>query len=66
MATMIAISKGKKGKVISFGKTVDLLTMIATSSRALAERVQKEKGVSLENAEEIIIECIRDAMKALK
>ena len=27
MGTMIAISKGKRGKVISFGKTVDLLTM---------------------------------------
>ena len=66
MGTMIAISKGKRGKVILFGKTLDLLTMIATSSRALAERVQKEKGVSVENAEEIIIECIREGMKVLK
>ena len=66
MGTMIAISKGNRGKVISFGKTVDLLTMMVTSSRALAERVQKEKGVSMEKAEEIIIESIRDGMKVLK
>lgn len=60
------IQKIKKAKVKAVGKTLDLLTLFVTISKCLAERISEEKGVNLEKAEDIVVDCIKDGMKTVK
>ena len=66
MGIIFAFTKNKKAKVKAVGKTFDLLTLLVSISRCLAERISKEKGVSLEKAENIVIDCIKDGMKTIE
>ena len=58
--------KNKKAIVKVVGKTLDLLTLLVAISKCLTERISKEKGVSLEKAEDIVVDCIKDWMKTIK
>lgn len=58
--------KNKKAKVRAVGKTLELLTLLVAISKCLIERLSKEKGVSLEEAEDIVIDCIKDGMKTIE
>lgn len=66
MKIMFAYTKNRKVKVKATGKTLDLLTLFVAISKCLAERISIEKGVSLEKAEDIVVDCIKDGMKIVK
>ena len=62
---MIAINKNDKAKVKAVGKTLSLLTLLVAISKCLAEKISKEKGVSMEEAENIVVDCIKDGIKTI-
>ena len=66
MGIVFACSKNKKAKVKAVGKTLDLLTLLIAVSKCLVERISEEKGVSLEKAEDIVVDCIKNSMKTIK
>lgn len=63
---MLAYSKNKKAKVKAAGKTLSLLTLLVAISKCLTERISKEKGVSMKEAEDIVVDCIKDGMKTIE
>ncbi len=63
---MFATLKGEKAKAKAAGKTLNLMTLLVAISKCLAERISEEKGVSLEKAEDIVVDCIKDGMKTIK
>ena len=60
------IYKESKSKDKSGGKTLNLLTLLMAISKCLAERISIEKGVGIEKAENIIVDCIKDGMKTVE
>lgn len=66
MEIVFACSKNKKAEVKAVGKTLDLLTLLVAISKCLTERILEERGVSLEKAEDIVVDCIKDGMKTIK
>lgn len=66
MKIIFAYKKNQKVKVKAIGKTLSLLTLLVSISKCLAERVSEEKGASIEKAEDIVIDCIKDGMKTIK
>ena len=65
MEIVFACSKNKKAKVKAVGKTLNLMTLLVAISKCLVERISEEKGVSLEKAENIVVDCIKDGMKTI-
>lgn len=63
---LFAYSKNKKAKVKTIGKTFNLLILLVPISKLLAEKISKEKGVSMSEAENIVTDCIREGMKTVK
>lgn len=57
--------KNQKAKVKAVGKTFSLLILVVAISKCLSERISKEKGISLEVAENIVVDCIKDGMKTM-
>lgn len=55
--------KNQNTNVKEVGKTLSLLTLLVAKSKYLAERISKEKGVSWKEAENIVIDWIKDGMK---
>lgn len=66
MGVIVSYSKKKKANVKVAGKTLNLLLLLVSISKCLAERIAKEKGVCLVEAENIIIDCVKDGMKTIK
>ena len=66
MEIILSYSKNKKAKVRAAGKTLSLLTLLVAISKCLVERISKEKGVSLTEAENIVVDCIKDGMKTIE
>ena len=66
MGIVFACSKNKKAKVKAVGKTLDLLTLLVANSKCLAERISEEKGIGLNEEENILVDCIKDGMKTIK
>lgn len=66
MKIIFATLKGEKAKVKAIGKTLNLLTLLVAISKCLAERISAEKGVSLEKAEDIVVDCIKDGIKTIE
>lgn len=66
MEIVFACSKNKKAKVKAVGKTLNLMTLLVAISKCLVEIISEEKGVSLEKAEDIVVDCIKDGMKTVK
>ncbi|MDE5696593.1 MAG: hypothetical protein K2I96_04150 [Lachnospiraceae bacterium] len=58
-------SKKDKAKINAMGSTLKLLTLLVSISKFLAEKISKEKGVSLEAAENIVVNCVKDGMKTV-
>lgn len=61
----MAYSKNKKAKIIAVGNTLKLLTLLVSISKYLAEKILEEKGISMEEAENIVVDCIKDGMKVV-
>ena len=66
MGILIAFTKNDKAKVKAVGKTLSLLTLAVAISKCLSERISKEKGASLAEAENIVVDCIKDGMKTME
>lgn len=66
MGILIAFIKKEKVKVKAVGKTLNLLILTVAISKCLAERISEERGVSLEKAEDIVMDCIKDGIKTVK
>ena len=56
----------KKAKVKAVRKTLDLLPLLVAISKCLTERILEEKGVSLKEAEDIVVDCIKEGIKTVK
>lgn len=66
MEILLAYTKNDKAKVKAVGKIFNLLTLLVGISKCLAEQISEEKGVSLEKAEDIVMNCIKDGIKTMK
>ncbi len=66
MGIVIAYLKKEKAKVKAIGKTLNLLLILVSISKCLAERIAKEKDMNSKDAEKFIIECITDGMDTIK
>lgn len=66
MKIIFAYIKNQKAKVKAVGKTLSLLTLLVSISKCLAERISEEKRVSLGEAEDIIVDCIKDGIKTIE
>ena len=65
MGIIVTYSTNKKAKVKAIGSTLKLLTLLVSTSKYLSEKISKEKGISLEEAENIVVDCISDGMKVV-
>lgn len=66
MGIIFACSKNKKSKVKAVGKTLNLMALLVAISKCLSEQISEEKGVSLEKAEDIVVDCIKDGIKTIE
>lgn len=66
MKIIYATLKGEKAKVKIVGKTLNLLALLVAISKSLSERISEEKVVSLEKAEDIVMDCIKDGIKTIE
>ncbi|MCI8374839.1 MAG: hypothetical protein HFI29_05300 [Lachnospiraceae bacterium] len=55
----------EKVKMRAVGKTLSLLTLFVSIGKFLAERISKEQGVSPAEAENIVVDCIKDGIKTV-
>ncbi len=65
MSIIVTYTKHKKAKIKVMGNTLNLLTLLVSISKYLAERISEENGVSLEGAENIVVDCIKNGMNVL-
>ena len=66
MKIICAYTKNKNAKVKAAGGTLSLLTLLVAISKCLAERISEEKGVDLEEAESVVIDCIKEGLKTVE
>lgn len=62
MGIIFSFKRSKKAKVKAMGKTLDLLTLLVAISKCLAEKLSEEKGIDLEEAENIVVDCLKDGL----
>ena len=65
MGIIVTYIKYKKAKIKTIGNTLQLLTLLVSISKYLAERISNEKGISLKEAENLVVDCIKDGMKVV-
>ncbi len=65
MGIVIAYSKKEKVKVKAVGRTLNSLTLLVAISKLLAVRISEEKKISIKEAENFVVECIRDGMETM-
>ena len=66
MGIVFAYTKNQKAKVKVVGRTLSLVALLVAISKCLAERISKEKGVGVKDAEDIVIDCIKDGIKTIE
>ena len=44
---------------------INLLTLLTAISKCLAEKLSEEKRVNLEEAQNIVVDCLKDGMKTI-
>lgn len=66
MEIIYAYTKNQNAKVKARGKSLSLLTLTVAISKCLAERISEEKGVGMDEAENIVVDCIKDGMKTIE
>ena len=65
MGIIVTYIKYKKAKIKTIGNTLKLITLLVSISKYLAERISNEKGISLKEAENLVVDCIKDGMKVV-
>ena len=66
MGIIFAFVKNRKEKIRAIGRILDSLTLLIVISKSLAERILKEKGMSLTEVENLVVDCIKEGMKTIK
>ena len=61
MKIMICIKKKSKVKIFGSSKTLDLLIILSSISKAVVERLQREKGMGEDESVKFITECISES-----
>lgn len=62
---ILAFVKNKKARVKATGEMINLLTLLIAISKCLAEKLSEEKRVDLEEAQNIVVDCLKDGMKTI-
>lgn len=65
MGFIFAIKSKRTGRVKIAGNTLNVLTLLVAISKAIVEKVSKEKGIGMEEAERFVVESIADGMKTI-
>ncbi len=65
MGIIFAFVKNKKARVKAAGEMINLLTLLIAISKCLAEKLSEEKRVNLEEAQNIVVNCLKDGMKTI-
>lgn len=65
MGIILTYLKSEKIKIKAIGSTINLLALFMAVGKHLAERISVENGISLEAAESIVIDCVKDGMKTI-
>ena len=65
MEIIFAYTKNQKAKIKVVGKTLRLLTLLVAISKYLAERISEEKGVSLDKAEDMVVDCFHSILDTI-
>ena len=65
MGFIFSLMRRKIGRVKIVGNTLNVLTLLVAISKAIVEKVSKEKGISMEEAENLVVESIVDGMKTV-
>lgn len=65
MEIIFAFVKKKKARVKATGEMINLLTLLIAISKCLAEKLSEEKRVNLEEAQNIVVDCLKDGMKTI-
>ncbi len=66
MGIIVAYLKNKKAKVKVISNTLNSLTLLVTISKLLAARISEEKKISIKDAENFVVECIKDGVKTIR
>lgn len=66
MGIMVAITNKKIAKIKAIGKATNLLILLVAISECMIKKISKEKGVSLQVAEDLVIDCIKNGTKTIK
>jgi len=66
LGILFAFTKNDRAKVKTIGKTLSLLTLTVAISKCLSERISTENGLSMKEAENIVVDCIKNGMKTVK
>ena len=65
MGIVFAFTKNSKAKIKATGETLNLLLLLVSISKCLAERISEEKKVNIDEAEDIVVDCIKDGIKTI-
>ncbi len=66
MKIVVSYLKNEKAKVKAVGKTLSLLTLLVSISKCLTERISEEKKIGIKDAENFVIDCIKDSVKTME
>lgn len=68
MAIILSVlnAKKQKGRTWLIGSLFNVLLLFIGISKDIIEKVAEEKNLSMERAEDFVIECIRDGVKTIK
>lgn len=65
MGFIFALKSKRTGRVKIVGNTLNVLILLVAISKAIVEKVSKEKGICMEQAEKFVVESIADGMKTI-
>jgi len=66
LGIIIAYSRNKKSKVKVISNTLTSLTLLVAISKLLAAKISKEKKISIKEAENFVVECIKDGVITMR
>lgn len=66
MGIIVAYSKKNKAKIKIISNTLNSLKLLVAISKLLAARISEEKKISIKDAENFVVECIKDGVKTIR
>lgn len=66
MGIIVAYSKKNKAKIKIISNTLNSLKLLVAISKLLAARISEEKKISIKDAENFVVECIKDGVNTIR